>query len=215
VRTLKDSARKKLRRERDKRIRMPWISDPSFRYESRQYPSAHLLGLPTEIRVDILEKCLTERDVANSTLQATALRIGRTVGELSCICPAIRINMVYIRQLWEQTYLQTTRPDIANTISEFEVAQWAAASLNPWWTSAKRKKGKEVKVVVKAKGGKKKRWRPRKCWYCEERHPKNDSVCPMERRDSAAWKASTKRIRSKGAEKACEIFEGKKVVFEE
>jgi hypothetical protein len=93
--------------------------------------------------------------------------------------------------------------------------EFLLCAVNPWWTSSRQKKGKEVRVAMKEKGGKRKRWRPRKCWFCEERHPKNDHVRPMERRDPEAWKTQTKMVKNSAMEKACALYEGERKVFDE
>ncbi|KAF1945711.1 hypothetical protein EJ02DRAFT_304741, partial [Clathrospora elynae] len=58
LRTLRPSTRSSLAREQERRrLICPWVLDPAYR-PGRTYPRASLLGLPTELRQQILSESL-------------------------------------------------------------------------------------------------------------------------------------------------------------
>lgn len=87
-RTLRRSAREQLERERAPRLWIwPWISDPTYRF-GRVYARASFLGLPSELRQQILYESLDREELEwapkeakmeentrmNLTMQVTARR---------------------------------------------------------------------------------------------------------------------------------------------
>ncbi|KAF2681732.1 hypothetical protein K458DRAFT_420492 [Lentithecium fluviatile CBS 122367] len=227
VRTLTYAARKKFRHERDlNNCICPWIRDePTFRLQGRAYPPTHLLGLPREVRLQILELCLDDTDVTNHMMtywhcskqeqeKAIKWKIGHRYAKLSAICPDIRMEMRYIRRLWGKRYLNS--PPAPSTANADPTANSKDPRYQTYLNGMRKKfKGKEVKMKLKQQPGKQTPWRPNKCWFCEERHPKYDRVCPLERRDTKRWWEVTKVVKKrKGAKRAAPAFVGEKVVFE-
>ena len=75
LRTLKPSARKELEQERTLQLQIsPWVRDPAWRLETRVYPPATLLGLPAELRQQVLY------EICNiSSLEADYRKLGYSV----------------------------------------------------------------------------------------------------------------------------------------
>jgi hypothetical protein len=147
-RTLKRSARKYLERERTVRLWMaPWVTDLFWRSKRITYPDASLLGLPAELRQQILYEAMDMKELDRTAIEAKEVRpdgqeirddelwnsstraqmteaitSGRTlarlqltpregnlierlyrrIGELCCVSPVTRLDMVVVRTLWQR-----------------------------------------------------------------------------------------------------------------
>lgn len=108
-RTLKRGARKALHKKNAPYLWIsPWTKDPFFRYEPRVYPAASLLGLPAELRQKIVLLTSDPADLKGCTWGDFT----DWAGNLSCLSPVLRLDMLYVRQVWlkEKIALEPLQP---------------------------------------------------------------------------------------------------------
>jgi hypothetical protein len=143
--------------------------------------------------------------------------LSRKVGVLSCISIVTRQDMHYVKKQWEadlENHIDREPTFRMHTPKPKVIApgyEWLyAPDLGP--LAPKPKKSQ----VVRAKKLKvQKKVRPRKCWYCTERHFGDDPVCPLARCNPGKWKQLTKEVvnwRRKDNTKS--TYGGAKVAFD-
>ncbi|KAJ4290234.1 hypothetical protein N0V90_010449 [Kalmusia sp. IMI 367209] len=201
-RTLRLSARSQLRKEKLAAYIHPWVRDLAFRLQPTAYPRASLLGLPKEIRQQILllsmpemlgrkqsEYCQPFFSCPRAARSAKGKWLGKRIGELCVVSPVVRVDMAYVGGLWMKELLGDTKREGQGKVKkEGKVASG--------WVERGRK-GRVIEVQTKKKMYRE--MRAQKCWYCEERHPIGDPACPLERREPAKWYFTTKanKVRSR------------------
>lgn len=213
IRTLRRGAREELHKNnaRYKWI-LPWTRDIFYRYEPRIYPAASLLGLPSELRQKILLH--TSSPDLFKKLHGKSLR--RWVGLLSSVAPLIRLNMVYVKGVWDKQKTELDTAKAARETAQLSKKSKGLESLGigkpaPYMTKAVV--GSEMKIKRK-----KRRVRDQKCWYCEQRHNSADPICPPARENPGLWKELTKPVRAKRGTPQTSfvnVFQGKKITFED
>lgn len=259
LRTLKRSTRKQIERERAPSLWiMPWIDyTHAGGHKGRVYPSNHLLGLPTEIRQNIIyhtysmaeveadtrdiywdkqkpakngqksvshrrnsgtrgpqlsktmQKSLRETiDVSKNQSKLVTI-LSRRIGALKCVSPLIQTEMEYVGKRWQEDLETHIQRKLKVQLHEL------AWLLQPDIESCvKPKQGQVVKAKKHVPG---KRKRHMKCWYCTERHGRDDKTCPLARRNLKEWEKMTKKVsgwRGREQDKLRSQMEAKKVVFE-
>jgi hypothetical protein len=257
LRTLKRAARKQIERERAPSL---WIFPADGKRNlarSRVYPPATLLGLPTELRQNILRMSYSIEDLQDDVaaigqedkkkakrldwakavspilidkmgkamLAKFGLRsheceliiaLGRMISLLSCVSPLIHQDMYYVGKRWhidlekylDHDHLRIHEPKPKVIPAEFE---WL---FNPGVGLLAPPKKKSQVVKLKGRLSKPK-VRPRKCWYCTERHFGDDPVCPMARYDPKRWQQMTEEVSGKRGKGGVEpTFRGEKVIFD-
>lgn len=129
-------------------------------------------------------------------------------------------DMTYVSPMWmlpriQQEAAQEEQIRQWNMVARQRVSGNAHTRVRPYKESrTKNTKGKEPAVYKKAKETKK-RFRPHKCWYCNERHVHLNSACPPERRNIWHWRKQSKPNRRFREMKARSTgFMGKKIVFD-
>ncbi|KAH7081272.1 hypothetical protein BKA63DRAFT_205244 [Paraphoma chrysanthemicola] len=153
-----------------------------------------------------------KRDLFRRSSQGTQLSIvlNRAVLHTGLVCKLIYQDMRYVAKRWQQDldrYLKEQR-DVQQRGIKFDVPM----ILNLHTPGQKLGKGEVIEAVERTSSG---RQRSSKCWYCTERHPMNDPVCPMERRDPETWYKLTKPVGGwRGKTRNRSTFKGTKVVFE-
>ncbi|KAH7091522.1 hypothetical protein FB567DRAFT_276287 [Paraphoma chrysanthemicola] len=232
-RTLKASTRKQIERSRTPRLWIPTTPSRmlSLPVEIRQqilYESCTTVGLLRDVEAlskgalpygfwnsrAEMSKTGKERkcDLFRRSSQETQLSIvlSRAVLRLGLVCKLIYQDMPYVVKRWQQDlnkYLDEQR-DVQQRGIRFVVP----IILGLHTPGQKPRKGEVVEAVERAWSG---RRRSSKCWYCMERHPMNDPVCPMERRDPETWYKLTKPVGGwRGKPPKRSTFKGKKEVFE-
>ncbi|KAI4947238.1 hypothetical protein J4E91_006588 [Alternaria rosae] len=213
---------------------------PTGRFR-HSYPKASLLGLPSEIRQQIIYEAfgMTElRRMVEYTENKGALAAARTKEkahklkqrrETALGIPISQFESDCITMLHRRVADFCCVSHFLHADLEYVRKLWKkdlGKSLK-WQFSAplklhkartlstahipKRIKGK----VVKVKGPGKHAKRPPKCWKCEERHFDRDPVCPMARYDLEKWRRLTKRKREDWTDttQPCSLFKGTKIVF--
>ncbi|KAL6710511.1 hypothetical protein ACN47E_008559 [Coniothyrium glycines] len=260
-RTLKRSARTQLERERAAMWIAPWIANSQWRLEHNNYPRASFLGLPTELRQEILymsgsvedleenlkdsrqkldmndeqlwrmnwSRLTTRTKISPKTSARLQLKpeegnlltlLGQQAAELSRISPTTRQDMEIVAKRWKRDLAQhvhrTSKLRPKDKLPE-------VATDDLWCLSdevkelvklltKKERKGETVMAQSHRVPGV--RYRPRKCWYCTQRHFEGDPVCPLQRRDPAAWEKLTKKVGGRKARMhARSSMLGRKVVF--
>ncbi|PSN72143.1 hypothetical protein BS50DRAFT_243913 [Corynespora cassiicola Philippines] len=202
-RELLRASRNSERRADTRNHKIPWLTDAFYRYVPRLYKRASLLGLPTELRQQILE--LTFDGFLDGGLhqwqwdRASKWKmrdLHAWVGTLSCLCPLIRIDMQWVGRKWSDILVAQEKNRIEST-SLYTEKMWD--QMTEWERELMLRRQEDRKALEQrlgqpgAKNARKTpRYRPHKCWACNERHPQNDPVCPPSRRDPAKWKAMTR-----------------------
>lgn len=224
-RTLLASARKTLRRERDRRNYIaPWIRDPTFRLKDLTYPEGHFLALPAEVRQQILRMSLDKRDFksmgrlalsrSKSARERVCKLICTRVGELASVCPVVRLDMTHVAREWKKKYVD----------GEVLYKKWTGQAIQlPKWDVTKGvewKKNVQKKLEVQEKEGKatkRKHNRPHRCRYCDERHKAGDLVCPMWKCNPEKWISLTKTLKTKwkGPKLPHQQLVGKRIIFDD
>lgn len=185
IRTLKRSAREELIRTKYSRMPIPWRSDPTWKYPHTTFSPSHSLGLPKELRQMMLLESLPVFDVEKEkerlgcdSVEKTKKNIKKTmhnrVAELSCVCPTIRVDMLYVGGVYKS--------EIESKNTQTEENQPPAQ--NRW-----RRKTLGRKVLGQEK---ERTQRPQRCWYCSVRHNNWDPICPMERENPEKWERLTR-----------------------
>jgi hypothetical protein len=257
LRTLKRSARKHIERERATHLQIfPWNDLPHS--NGRLYPRASLLGLPTELRQNILYLSysmedlerdtravhLTKREERNMLWASTARSIplgrmcastrkkfdlspqegelitvlSRRIGALSLVSPLIYEEAKYVCGRWKsdldmhlerETSIQLETPRLPPVNEAFG---WLYAPN----VAVPRPKATTGQVVGMKEKVPKKKVRPSKCWYCTERHPSNDPVCPMARSNPKKWQKMTRKVGGwRGRVQVQLTVKAKKMVFDD
>ena len=253
LRTLKRSARKQLEEERAPQLWIfPWMDMVHLGGDrGRIYPHASLLGLPTEIRQEILHMSYSmeeleydtivfkqkHREVARhhkgkqATWQKAVLEqlqmrphegdlvtiLSRRIASLSQVSPIIRDEMKRVSKRWQtdlemhldrQLQLSLSAPKLPVVAEGYD---WLFAP-DPAQPTPKKKRGEVIKAKNLVSG---RRVRPPKCWYCTERHPNFDPICPPARRNPEQWEKMTKKVGGwRGKSRRKPTFKGEKVVFD-
>jgi len=245
----------------------PWVTDLFWRSKRITYPHASLLGLPAELRQQILYEAMDMEKLDRTAIEAKEVRpdgqeirddelwnsstraqmteaitsgrmlarlqlttregsliagLYRRIGELCCVSPVTRLDMVVVRTLWQRdlnrqlnsqytVHLDTKLPTVAagyEWVLNDEIKKATKA------ISRKRSRGKRIMTSDHRKLGP--RHRPSKCWYCTERHPAGDPICPMARLDPENWEKMTKKVGGwrASADSRRRVL-GKKVVFDD
>lgn len=197
----------------------PWIRDPFYKYSWTQYPDAHLLGLPAELRQTILDMSLAPPPIHGVSRIFRAELLCRRIGELCSVAPAMRVDMAYVGQQWIKKYIDSNRSfDLSAHL--VDLPKWfkeKRAKLVLMQKGIRRKKKIPVDEGENVKSGQK--LRPKKCKHCCQRHPTGDPLCPLARQDPQLWRKLTKPLKSTSkrprARGACAGFQGARAVFEE
>ena len=242
-RTLRKGARKQIARERAVRLWIyPWIMAPTGRFR-HSYPKASLLGLPSEIRQQIIYEAfgMTElRRMVEHTENKGALAAALTKEKAQKLKQRRETAMGIPMSQFESDCITMLHRRIADfccvshflhTDMEYVGKLWKKdleKSLK-WQFSAPLKLHKAPTqetvdvprrtrgTVVKVKGPGKHARRPPKCWKCEERHHDRDPVCPMARYDIEKWRRLTKKKNKRDdwmdTTQPCSLFVGTKIVF--
>jgi hypothetical protein len=142
--------------------------------------------------------------------------LSRKISAFSSISPLIHQEMPYVAKQWQfdlEKHLNHEGFRIHRPIAKVIPArfEWLfAPNIGPLAPPGKKSQ------LVKLKGHQtKKKVRPKKCWYCTERHFGDDPVCPMARYDSGKWRQLTKDVSGKrGMGGGAPTFRGEKVMFE-
>jgi hypothetical protein len=207
-RTLKRGARRALHKQNAPYLWIsPWIKDPFFRYEPRVYPAASLLGLPAELRHKIL---LLTRDKADLK-GCTWGDFTDWTGNLSCLSPMLRLDMLYIRQVWlkEKVALEPPQP-IKKHI-------WGPEELQELNIGRSLRKDRFIRGSQMTARSRKRRRRDEKCWHCEKRHISKNPTCPLSRENPSLWKQLTRPVRAKHPDVqgfSHSMFHSSKITFE-
>jgi len=205
------------------------------------YPEASLLGLPPEIRQQILYEAFDMRELRHMVehtenkgekaaiwAQAIASRL-RQQRETFWGVAMSQFESDSITMLHQHIADFCCVSHVLHTDMEYVGKLWKKdleKSLN-WRFPALPKMHKAAiverarvprrrkKETVKVKGPGKHAGRPHKCWRCEERHYDGDPVCPMARSEPKIWKQLTKKMREdwKDELQPCSLFVGTKIVF--
>jgi hypothetical protein len=179
LRTLKQASRRQRRKERESFL---GVSHPHYRYKNRQQPKASLLGLPRELRQNILEKTIDEKKLVGHKLG----KIKTWIGKLSGVCPLIRIDMTYVGQIWKKKAGQN-----AVAMKE-DVFTWGRRNLYPQVALPRERNSGAMTNRREKKWMRQSKRRPRMCWHCMERHFRREVVCPPAGRDPKFWQRVTK-----------------------
>ncbi|KAF2788669.1 hypothetical protein K505DRAFT_105248 [Melanomma pulvis-pyrius CBS 109.77] len=213
VRTLRRGAREELHKNSAPyKWILPWTRDIFYRYEPRIYPAASLLGLPMELQ----QKILLNTSTPNLFEELRGKSLRRWVGILSSVAPLIRLNMVYVKGVWDKQMAELDTAKASQKTAQLSKNSECLKSLGfgtPAPYTTKAVVGSEVKIKRKQK-----RVRDQKCWYCEQRHHSADPLCPPARENPDLWKKLSKPRRAKRGTpqtSSVNVFQGKKVKFED
>ncbi|EFQ92748.1 hypothetical protein P3342_000709 [Pyrenophora teres f. teres] len=241
-RTLRKSARKQLKLERSRSLRIsPWMVDPDYRL-GQTYPKASLLGLPTELRQRIFYQasgmqelktrartvCPTQQHMKNVRRSQEARQRGMDNADTELERYQIKHIMAIRRRVGEFSCVSALiRRDmeyvkrlwLRDLVDYFMLQdEKSKHAIEDAWAIKRNDrslnlKGKEGKVV-KAKQRRASIKRPGKCWRCMERHSTYDAVCPMARHDPERWQKLTKRMGG-WRPSVCDtsLFRGTRIVF--
>ncbi|KAF2646261.1 hypothetical protein P280DRAFT_502883 [Massarina eburnea CBS 473.64] len=225
-RRLRRSSRKMLRREKAPYdVIMPWLrNDMGYKYtpyvSSQETHSAHILDLPTETLQEVLLHSVHTpwpKGALSSITETQTKILWKKIGVLSAVCPAFRLAMPYVSKTAMRLNIEDPLRDRITKEPELKIPEWTIQPGLSW--KSKAVKGSEVEIPKKKTRANvaRKKQRPQKCWYCEERHPIKDPVCPMERRDPVKWAKMTKgtKVMKMTNMKGFAEFAGTKVVFED
>jgi hypothetical protein len=143
--------------------------------------------------------------------------LSRRVGILCRVSPFLWRDMSYVTKRWQadlEKHIGRKQDFLIHTLKCQTITGgygWLyAPDFGP--LAPKTKKSQVVHVDQRQS---QKKVRPRKCWYCTERHFGDDPVCPMARYDPKRWQQFTKKVGGwRGKESATSTFRGEKVVFE-
>lgn len=189
---------------------MPWVKDPAYRIDQTNYPDTNLLRIPTELRQKILLETMSSGEIE----EATREEIEQRIGDLSCVAPHMRIDMLYVGEKWKEEKLVH---EAEQARAQSQCGHGASTRRHPYlgsrthnYSDNQQKKGEVYKYKLK-----KVERRPSRCWHCERRHVSMDPVCPLARKDVNRWNAMTKErenwrayVNGKG-----NIFKGKKTIL--
>jgi hypothetical protein len=143
--------------------------------------------------------------------------LSRKVGILSCISNLSRQDMQYVKKKWEADLEEYVDRKLTSRIhtSKLKVIAPGYEWLYAPELGLLAPKPKKSQVVRAEKLQIRKKVRPRKCWYCTERHFGDDPVCPMARYNPEKWQQLTKKVGGwRRKESMKPICWGKKVVFD-
>jgi hypothetical protein len=168
---------------------------------------------------DMMGKGMIAKFGLNSREGELVTLLSRKVGILSCISILTRQDMHYVKKQWEAdleeyidrepTFRIHTKPKPKVIAPGYE---WLyAPDFGP--LAPKPKKSQ----VVRAKNLKvQKKVRPRKCWYCTERHFGDDPVCPLARYNPEKWGQLTKKVVNwRRGDNTKSTYGGERVVFDD
>lgn len=210
-RTLRASSRRHLQGQVDATIwTASWIKDPFFRYRPEEtHPEKSLLGLPSELRLAILNYTFDASDLK----QSTCADIGRHIGNLSGVHPLIRLDMLYVGETWKRQKRNSEEAGCA--LPERLKIFHAVIGFLHFALPAQQR---TVKSSIHAKPApeRPKRYRDPQCWYCKSRHRSHSKVCPMSVEDPTVWKRMTRNMRYKNKpDKRSLAAQAKKTVFDD
>ncbi|KAF2727445.1 hypothetical protein EJ04DRAFT_570387 [Polyplosphaeria fusca] len=190
-RTLKRSARKALTKRLDKRLyNAPWARDIMFKFRPDKYPKAHLLGIPIEVRQQILRHTIDEEQLHDMT----GVELGQYVGNLAAVAPRMRIDLTYVAAQWTKSKCTQLADDrAAQARQQARVLAELRQGIEKYWYEDYRAWDRRAGVQVRTKR-KKRKPRPRKCWYCNVRHYGIDPICPPSRGNTEEWLNMTKPL---------------------
>ena len=244
VRTLKRSARKQIERERaPNQWILPRIHDDGIVWDSRPYPPASLLGLPREIRQQVLyETCDMEslekvaeyeemvRDKTGLVdmfkgiggKKAIPSHLGNGARQcLSSLGKKIGVLCAVSPLIREEMQFVVERwyEDLDKSLN---TRPWSRLALPPNMLSALSKSNVWLQDgAPRTYLGNERQLvkvagkgpRLQKCWFCGERHDRGQ-VCPASVRDSKKWRALTKPVNNPRPQpEPSPAFKGKKWVF--
>ncbi|OAL01089.1 hypothetical protein IQ06DRAFT_304780 [Phaeosphaeriaceae sp. SRC1lsM3a] len=189
--------------------KMQWNGKRSSKY----HPAARATE---SARCKILEKSLPVKFKLNQHEGKLVTILSRRIGELSRVSPLTKEEMEYVSKQWQDDLekhfkrklkVQLHKPGI---LTDEDGLEWLLQpSLQPFIRS------RQGQVVKTKQSGSGKRVRPRKCWYCTERHERGDKVCPMARREPNKWRDMTKKVGGwRGRQQNMSTLQARRVEFD-
>jgi hypothetical protein len=190
------------------------LSDPAFKYQPWEVrPAGTFLGLPAELRQQILNETLDD-DGMNTWDRE---KYGRHIGNLSCVAPLTRMDMVVVGGTWKRHKM--AEEDKLRVMKDTKLAQAKSSRadilrrIQP--PSEVRHLLQKQAHVIKTERQKKMRTRDMRCWHCNRRHYSNDPVCPPARGDPQQWENISRSLAYKHPDEfGYTVKIGTKTVFE-
>lgn len=209
LRTLRRAPRRKLERQRAPGL---WIlsndADFHFAEQERSYPRASLLGLPAELRQQILNSSYDKQPLTRNILEhlgegphprkhrkgssrtpnhkhsATSSFRDRAL-ELSQVCKVFEADMRWVRKQWQRRFGGAAHQKIAVVTLGL-----SNVDMQPSLLHNRQRQTCEVilgddRSVNRRRGG--------KCWYCTERHARGQPWCSEATADPQRWMQETRK----------------------
>jgi hypothetical protein len=142
--------------------------------------------------------------------------LNQKISEMCRVAPKFHQDMAYVAKRWhadleeyvERNQLRVDKPKVLVVPEGYH--RLHAPDVGPLGPNKK-----DSRVIKLNEQHSKKKIRPRKCWYCTERHFGDDPVCPMARIDPKGWNQLTRKVSGRRGQRCAELtFHGERVVLE-
>lgn len=206
-RTLRLSARRHLNSQVNATFWIPpWVKERTFRYDPCElHPEKSFLGLPAELRQGILGHILDNTCLEGMTRQKIRLHIGK----LCSLHPLIRLDMVYIENIWKTQKRKSEQ--------QSSVLPLPSVTLTPFIVKGQPAEQQAATSIQATSIPERPKWhRDMQCWYCKARHHSYSKVCPMSVEKPSAWHRMTRSLHYKNRPMVNSLAaQAKRIIFDD